>query len=97
MTEPFRLTPPEERGLTEADMLERKRARRRASERPRGYAWTPGTGPDGETCGSCRHRVRIPLSGKTVSKCGANRSAWTASRRTDILAGSPACKFWGAT
>lgn len=44
--------------LTDA---ERKRMRRRASEVPRGYAWRPGTGPDGETCKSCAHYCRVDV------------------------------------
>lgn len=74
--------------------LERKRLRRRASEVPRGHAWTPGTGPAGETCGTCDHRERICVGAKTVSKCGRNRAAWTRSIRTDVRAGDSACKFW---
>ena len=33
---------------------------------PNGYAWPPGTGPAGETCASCKHRVRF----SRWSKCG---------------------------
>jgi hypothetical protein len=58
---------------------------------PRGYFYHPGTGPEGETCGSCKHRTY----GRYI-KCELNRARWTHSRGTDILAGSPACKYWEA-
>lgn len=57
---------------------------------PRGYFYHPGTGPDGETCGSCALAVRF---GRFL-KCGKNRRRWGRTRRTDILAGAPACKHW---
>lgn len=56
---------------------------------PRGYYFHPGTGPAGETCGSCKHKT-----GRRHLKCVLNCALWTHSRRTDILAGSPACKYW---
>lgn len=57
---------------------------------PRGYAAPPGTGPKGETCGSCKHIFRE----LRYRKCEARRGAWSHSRGTDILAGSPACRQW---
>lgn len=59
----------------------------------RGYAWQPGTGPKSETCKSCKHIVRKCLA-KTYLKCGLMSAHWTGGGGTDILAGSPACKFW---
>lgn len=53
---------------------------------PRGYAYHPGTGPEGETCGSCKHDV----PGRRWHKCGLR----TGGRGSDILARSPACKYW---
>ena len=72
---------------------ERRRAQRRSASAPQGYAWKPGTGPEGETCKTCAHCTRLIMS-KPFHKCGKARSHWTGSRRTDILVGSPACKFW---
>ena len=60
---------------------------------PCGYVDIPGTGPDGETCGSCRHYAG--MSG--WAKCDLNKPQWTHSRRTDILARSPACRKWEPT
>lgn len=80
--------------LTLADLLERKRAKRRASETPNGYYAAPGTGPAGETCKTCRHAERHQSS-KAWWKCGKNPRQ-TGSRRTDILLRSPACIGWEA-
>ena len=86
--------PIESRGaLTDA---ERRKLRRRASEKPKGHAFHPGSGPAGETCRSCVHKVRIGLSKKTVHKCGLVRRKWTASVRTDIRLRDPACRHWEA-
>lgn len=80
--------------LSEADLLERKRARRRAGEVPRGYYAAPGSGPPGETCGSCKH-ARQHVWSKAFYKCDRYPNP-TKSRRTDILLRSPACKGWEA-
>ena len=60
-----------------------------------GYAATPGTGPTGETCKSCKHysghRTR---PGTMFRKCGLMESIWTHGPGTDIKAGSPACSKW---
>jgi len=61
---------------------------------PRGHAWAPGSGPEGETCKTCAHRVRLQYHGKIYQKCGKNESAWTHGRGSDIRTTDPACKFW---
>lgn len=58
----------------------------------RGYAAPPGTGPAGETCGSCKHIWRTAR----FRKCELRRRAWTHGPGSDILAKSPACKQWEA-
>lgn len=60
---------------------------------PRGYIRPPGTGPDGETCGSCRHLVRRRLA-KTYLKCGLAEAKWTGGGGSDVRARSPACEMW---
>lgn len=55
-----------------------------------GYVMMPGTGPAGETCGSCKHIVN---AGR-YKKCGRNKARWTSSPKTDVLARSPACAKW---
>jgi hypothetical protein len=72
---------------------ERKRIRRRSYERARGYYATPGTGPSGETCGSCAHLCRLQHA-KVYLKCEKARQFWTGGPATDVRAGSPACKGW---
>jgi hypothetical protein len=62
---------------------------------PRGHAWTPGTGPDGETCRTCRHIARQQFA-RTYLKCGLNKTAWTHGAASDIRAKDPACKKWEA-
>ncbi len=59
---------------------------------PRGYIYHPGTGPEGETCGSCRHICK----GRRWHKCALNKARWTRSRGSDVLVKSPACKYWEA-
>jgi hypothetical protein len=65
----------------------------RKSTPARGYVSPPGTGPEGETCKSCRHVVRRTCS-RVYYKCGLARSIWTRGRGSDILMGSPACEKW---
>jgi len=55
-----------------------------------GYAAPPGTGPAGETCGSCEHISH----GRRWAKCDLTRACHTGGRRTDVLTRSPACNKW---
>lgn len=84
------LNDPNGRALTDT---ERKRLARRQHSVPRGHAWTPGTGPEGETCKTCRHLVRR-LYSKAYLKCGKNCEKWTGGPKSDVRASDPACKFW---
>lgn len=59
---------------------------------PRGYIYHPGTGPEGETCQTCKHCDW----GRRWAKCGLNRARHTSGRASDILVRSPACKYWEA-
>lgn len=66
------------------------------NEKPQGYAHLPGTGPVGETCGTCAHcRSRTFYGGtkkqRRFYKCGLMVNAWTQGRASDICARSPAC------
>ena len=61
---------------------------------PWGYYAPPGTGPVGETCKTCAHIcVRGFVAGRYL-KCLRARGKWTGGRKSDILAGSPACSGW---
>ena len=75
--------------------LERKRLYRRNASHPRGHAAPPGTGPEGETCGSCAHYTRRKFAG-TYRKCGLMEAHWTNGPKSDIRAKDPACKLWAA-
>jgi hypothetical protein len=57
---------------------------------PKGYAWSPGTGPEGETCGTCAFIERY----RKWAKCAKNSAKHTHGRGSDILVRAPACKFW---
>ena len=59
----------------------------------KGYAAQPGTGPAGETCGSCRHKSRHEMA-NVWYKCELMRPYWTGGRGTDISTRSPACRRW---
>jgi hypothetical protein len=79
--------------MSEFALTPEQRKRLRAKPRKAGYAHTPGSGPHGETCGTCKHKRAKEMS-KTYYKCDLRRSTWTSGYGTDILLKSPACKFW---
>lgn len=57
------------------------------------HAAPPGTGPAGETCGSCAHLYRNHMA-KTYLKCALCRHKWTGGGATDVKARDPACSKW---
>lgn len=61
---------------------------------PRGYAAKPGTGPAGETCGTCAHKTYSGNTAGRYPKCALTRACWTRTRRTDILVNAAACEKW---
>lgn len=66
--------------------------RKRRDETPRGYAAPPGTGPEGEKCGTCVHSYRRGGCAGGYYKCRLVKP--TRSTRTDIRLKSPACSRW---
>ena len=68
---------------------------KRKTPTPRGHAGNPGTGPKGETCGSCSHLTRVKYA-KTYLKCGLLKDQWTNGPGTDIRAKDAACWKWNA-
>ncbi len=61
----------------------------------KGYARRPGSGPAGETCGSCIHAKGIKIrSGRVFYKCEIIKHRWTSGPGTDIRLKSPACEMW---
>jgi hypothetical protein len=67
--------------------------RKRKPTPKRGHYFKPGTGPEGETCGTCKHLTRRHLA-KTYIKCGLNERNWTGGPGSDIRVKDAACKFW---
>ena len=65
----------------------------RGGTQAKGYAAMPGTGPKGETCGSCDHLVRKRLA-RVHRKCGLMERHWTGGEGTDVLTTAPACRSW---
>lgn len=60
-----------------------------------GYARPPGTGPAGETCGSCRHfNPNGGGGGGGYFKCRLVQE--TFGPGTDIRKRAPACELWAA-
>lgn len=68
------------------------RLRNPLGKKTRGHCMPPGTGPQGQTCGTCKHIVRFAR----YRKCGLCRSLWTGGPGTDILAEDAACSKWEA-
>jgi hypothetical protein len=52
----------------------------------------PGSGPSGETCGSCRNKYRTTGFARTYLKCALVPP--TRGPGTDIRAKTPACARW---
>lgn len=61
---------------------------------PAGYAAPPGTGPEGETCGSCGHCVFRMFRGRRFYKCENAARKWDRTRASDVLLHSPSCAQW---
>ena len=57
----------------------------------RGHAAQPGSGPEGETCKTCRHRTRLVYN-RSYPKCGLVPPKH--SKTTDIRLTDPACELW---
>lgn len=85
------MTPAERRAMFKAAAKEKSGV----AGSPRGHVATPGTGPNGETCGTCEYIYRNQLS-KTYLKCALNRANWTGGAKSDIRARDPACSRWVA-
>lgn len=60
-----------------------------------GHAAVPGTGPNGETCGTCGNLVRKEMA-STYMKCGLMRDHWTGGYGTDVRVRDSACRRWEA-
>lgn len=77
---------------TEVVDVREEKPKKRKPTQPNGYAMPPGTGPDGKTCRSCKHRyINRTRAGYTHPKCELIRSNWTNGRGSDIKVSSSAC------
>ena len=66
----------------------------RVAEKYRGYPSHPGTGPENETCRTCKFKTkRVGVAGNFL-KCKLMKEIWTGGPGTDIKANSPACRYW---
>lgn len=74
---------------------ERRQIFRRLPTPKKGHAARPGSGPEGETCGTCRNLHRNRMA-KTYLKCGLMRAHWTGGAGTDVRARDAACSQWTA-
>lgn len=70
-----------------------EKERRERPKEKRTTAAKSGTGPEGETCGTCRHRVK---PNGIHQKCDLVRHLWTFGEATDIKARWAACREWEA-
>ena len=57
-----------------------------------GHAGTPGTGPSGETCGTCKYLACHRPNKKRYYKCGIGNI--THGPATDIRLKDPACEHY---
>lgn len=84
---------PRVQALIEAPLRSAKTRQPPAAKADRCHYATPGSGPLGETCGSCRHLARVQLA-RTYLKCERMRAHWTGGAGTDIKARDRACSGW---
>ena len=59
-----------------------------------GHAAVPGTGPAGETCGTCDAYRSVRGGARAFPKCALMRAKWTAGPGSDIRKSDPACQRW---
>jgi len=55
-----------------------------------------GSGPTGETCGTCIFYSRVTYKSSTYTKCAKMEPAWTHGAASDIKRHWPACREWAA-
>lgn len=69
----------------------------KAKPAPAGHAAPPGTGPAGETCGSCTYMEDFHYR-NTYHKCRAREGAhWKGGRASDVRPLDAACDKWAAS
>jgi len=59
----------------------------------RAHPYPPGSGPTGQTCGTCAKLCERHCS-RTCFKCRVMKKDWTGGLATDIRKKDPACLSW---
>jgi hypothetical protein len=59
----------------------------------RAHPYPPGSGPRGQSCGTCAKLCARHFS-KTYFKCHVLMGSWTSGRATDVRKKDPACLCW---
>lgn len=62
--------------------------------RGRAHPYPPGSGPEGEKCGTCAARRCRPYRGTNYYKCQYMKHAWSCGLGTDIRLKDAACFLW---
>ena len=78
--------------VEEAREIERVGKKKRGQTKPNGYRFPPGSGPAGQTCGTCSHAYRTQHGNGLFWKCELVKP--TRGSGTDIRKKSPACSAW---
>jgi hypothetical protein len=60
----------------------------------RAHPYAPGSGPKGQTCGTCAKCVCRQFRHKRYYKCHVLMKTWTGGAATDIKLRDPACRSW---
>jgi hypothetical protein len=66
-----------------------------AQKRDKAHPYAPGTGPAGQTCGTCSKCIGRKFA-KTYYKCRVMMKFWTGGPGTDIRLKDAACRSWEA-
>lgn len=69
------------------------RVRIRAKRPDMAHPYPPGTGPEGQSCGTCAKLREVRYS-KKYFKCSVQYKHWTDGPGTDIRKKDPACLSW---
>lgn len=72
---------------------QRKKLAAPCGKAKRGHVMPPGTGPKGETCGSCQYLFRRRMA-KVYLKCHLNQAKWSRGGKTDVRLRDHACSKW---
>ena len=76
------------------DIEKRQKKVDRYKGRKNAHPYPPGTGPEGETCGTCAKCCKIEYHDKIYYKCAYMKHAWTHGLGTDLRLKDEACFLW---